>query len=147
MKNKKLRIQAIIIACIIMLIICTVVFFNFDNDINKNNIAFINSYGWQVEETPTDIAHITFPEEFDEVLSAYSNMISNAQFTPASSAGMTVTRYSYKVLNHRDSASGLIRINVFVKNKNIVSADISSLSPDGFILPISDTSGMLNSIK
>ena len=58
--------------------------------------------------------------------------------------GIKATRYSYRVLNHADSGTGLIRANVFVTKAGIVAADICSLELGGFLLPINDTADMVH---
>ena len=127
----------------ILTIFAILIFFKADNEINKSNIEFINGYKWEVEEKPTDIVHITIPEEFDPVFAAYSKIVSRDGYDLNIYRGKGATRYSYKVINHRDSNSGLIRINITVCDNKIIAADISSLAADGFILPISNTSGII----
>ena len=45
-----------------------------------------------------------------------------------------VTRYSYKVTNY--GGEGEVMANLFVYRGKIVACDISSLSPDGFVIPL-----------
>ncbi len=127
----------------ILTIFAILIFFKADSEINESNIDFINAYNWEVEEKPADIAHITIPEEFDPVFSAYSKIVSRDGYDLNMYRGKRATRYSYKVLNHKDSDSGLIRINIIICDDSIIAADISSLAVDGFVLPISNTSGII----
>lgn len=127
----------------ILTIFAILIFFKADSKINESNISFINAYNWEVEENPADIAHITVPADFDPVFSAYSKIVSRDGYELNMYRGKRATRYSYKVLNHKDSDSGLIRINIIICDDNIIAADISSLAADGFVLPISNTSGII----
>lgn len=127
----------------VFLIALIMFFFKSDEAVNKSNIEFISSYGWMVEDVPSDITHITVPEEFDSIFEAYAEAISADGFNLYAYRGKKVTRYSYTVTNHKASSDGLIRINLMVFDKEIIAADISSLSSDGFIYPISYTSDII----
>ncbi len=142
--NAQRRIPAILILAALFLIAVIIMLLRVDNDINRANLEYIHSYGWQVAEKPVDIAYLTIPEEFDLVFSAYNEVAASGGFDLTAYAGIRVVRYSYRVLNHRDSDRGLIRINIFLSKDEIVCADICSLAPDGFVLPISDTSGIVH---
>ena len=115
--------------------------FGADSKVNQANLDFIRSYGWEVEDNPTEIARLTIPEEFDTVFHAYNELAQTAGLDLTPYKGVKATRYSYRVLNHQDSDSGLIRANVFVTKDGIAAADISSLELGGFLVPINDTSG------
>ena len=114
-----------------------------DSKINSANLEFIRSYGWQVEENPEEISRLTIPEEFDMVYETYNRMEQSAGFDLSPYKGVKATRYSYRVINHTASGSGLIRANVFVTKDGIAAADICSLEIGGFVCPISDTSGQI----
>lgn len=116
--------------------------FGADSKVNQANLEFIRSYGWEVEDSPEEISRLTIPSEFDAVFDAYNTAVSAAGFDLTLYKGVNATRYTYRVLNHKDSDTGLIRIHVFVTKEGIAAADICSLAPGGFILPINDTSGM-----
>ena len=117
--------------------------FKADDETNKSNLKFISEYKWEVDEKPVDIIHITIPSEFDPVFSAYSKILSRDGFDLSAYRGKRAVRYSYNVTNHRESANGLIRINIIICDDKIIAADISSIASDGFILPISNTSGII----
>lgn len=117
--------------------------FSADSRTNEDNLAFIRSYGWEVKEKPEEIIRLTIPEEFDVVYETYNSLAQSAGFDLSAHKGAHATRYAYRVYNHKDSGTGLIRADVFVTKDGIVAADICSLALDGFIQPISDTSGQL----
>ena len=56
-----------------------VLLFQTDSKINRNNIAYINSYGWQVEE-PAEISRLSVPQEFDTIYQTYQEVIESAGF-------------------------------------------------------------------
>ena len=117
--------------------------FGADSQVNQENLSFIHSFGWQVDESPEEISHLTIPSVFDSVFSAYNATIAGTGFDLTPYQGVRATRYTYRVLNHKDSESGLVRIQVFVTKDGIIAAHICSLKPDGFFLPIHDTSGQI----
>ena len=139
-KHQNFKPEALIMAVMITVIAFTILFFKTDSETNASNIKYINEFGWSVEETPTDIQHLTIPDSTDRVFAAYADKLNNQSLFNL--CGKRVCRYSYKVLNHSDSDCGMIRINLIVYDGEIVASDISSLSENGFILPINDTSNI-----
>lgn len=137
------RIPSVIFLAALCFIAVIILMFRADDDINRSNLEYISSFGWQVDEKPVDIAYLTIPKNFDSVFSAYSEVAQSGGFDLSACAGIRVVRYSYTVLNHKDSDGGLIRINIFLSKNKIVCADICSLAPDGFVLPLSDNSGIV----
>lgn len=117
--------------------------FRIDSDLNRKNIEFISSYGWQVDAEPVDATNINIPHEFNAVFESYNTICESSGFNLSDFKGARAVRYSYKVLNHQDSETGLVRANVFVVKNNIIAGDISSLKAGGFIQPISDTTGIV----
>lgn len=117
--------------------------FGADSKVNRQNIDYLQSFGWQVDEAPEEISHLTVPEDFDAVFQAYSRTLQEGGFDLNACRGVRATRYTYRVRNHQSSESETIRIQVFVTRKGIIAAHICSLSPNGFVRPVSDTSGQL----
>lgn len=117
--------------------------FGADSQVNQENLAYIQSFGWQVDEKPEEISHLTVPDRFDAVFSAYNQAIAPSGFDLTPYRGVRATRYTYRVLNHKESPSGLVKIQIFVTKKGIIASHICSFKPAGFFLPINDTSGQL----
>ena len=138
------RIKIVIVSIAVIIIGLIFLLFSVDNRSNGEYVAFIASFGWEVEPSPKEISHITVPSEFDGVYNAYNRIASGSGFDLTPYRGKNVTRYSYKVLNNAESDTGLIYANVFVYRGEIVSADITSQETGGFTIPISDTSGKIN---
>ncbi|MEG1441701.1 MAG: DUF4830 domain-containing protein [Oscillospiraceae bacterium] len=138
-KNHKFSLLVIVSATI--LVVTIFILFSVDEKVNIMNIEYINSFGWQVEQNPTEISHLTIPDEFDVIYETYNALEKNLGFDLTKYHGIKVIRYSYKVTNHKDSGNGLIRANVFVHNDKIIAADICSLELGGFMSPIDDVLG------
>ena len=128
----------------LLLVGLILLFFGADSKVNQKNLDLIHSYGWEVADTPEEVVRLTIPKAFDSVFSAYNTTVNSGGFDLTPYQGTSASRYTYRVLNHKDSKSGLIRIHIFVTKSGIAAADICSLAPNGFLLPINDTTGQIS---
>lgn len=135
-KTKKYRIifTALLAAALAILIIFGM--FSVDNATNNLAISYIENLGWQIEQRPAEISHITLPEDFDIIYQTYNALQKESGFDLTAYKGQRLTRYSYRVLNHEKSAQEEIRANVFVFQQQIVATDISTASAGGFMQPM-----------
>lgn len=140
-KTRKLTILTISAAALVITAVCLL--YSVDNATNAANLAYIRSFGWCADERPTEISHLTIPEKFDSVFEAYNSLEKKSGFDIAGYCGVRATRYSYRITNHAQSDSGMIRANVFVADGKIIAADLSSLEIGGFITAINDTSDLV----
>lgn len=122
-----LIIPAIFLFAIIMIL------FGTDNNVNLTNVEYITSLGWQVDERCADISYLTIPSEFDSVFSAYNDIIAEGGFDLTPYKNCRAVRYSYIVQNFKSLPSESVRINILIYQGKIISADISSLAPGGFL--------------
>jgi len=127
----------------VVLIVIIIAFHSMDSAENAKIVEYIESLGWEIEQTPIEISHLTIPQNFDAIFETYNAYQKEAGFDLTSFKGARATRYSYRVLNHRYSDSNTVRANMIVVNGKIVAADISSNAPDGFIHAITDTNRQL----
>lgn len=128
----------IAVSAVIMLIIFGL--FRIDNSTNLMIIEYLNDLGWQVEENPTEISHLTIPTDFDVVYQTYNAMQKASGFNLEDFKGKSVTRYSYRVLNHQSSATTEVAASIFVYGSTIIAGDISSVEDNGFMHSVTDTS-------
>lgn len=134
----KFKLMFIAFAAVIIAIV--VALFSVDNSTNNQNIDYITSNGWEIKSSPAEIAHIRFPEDFTSLYRTYNALAAVDGINLESYCGKNVTRYSYTVTNHEESASDDVRANVYVYKSKIIAADVSVLSPKGTTVPLSDTS-------
>ena len=99
---------------------------------NEQRLAFLKSYGWEVEEEAAEIMEVIIPKEFDSVYTSYNSMQKKQGYDLEKLAGKRCKRYSYVVLNY-PGASGEVRINLLVKDGKVVGGDVCSLEPLGFM--------------
>ena len=134
LRKNKFVISAIATAIVFIGVI--IAFHSMDGVENKKVVEYIEGFGWDIEQTPVEISHLTIPQTFDVVFESYNQHQKEAGFDLTSFKGVRVKRYSYRVFNHRYSDVTTTRANVLVLNGEIVAADISSTD---FIHAINDT--------
>jgi len=113
-------------------------FHSIDSSLNRKIVEYIESFGWQIEQTPIEISYLTIPRTFDAVFENYNLYQKEAGLDLSSFKGARAVRYSYRVLNHASSADFTVRANVIVVNQKIVAADINSNDLGGFMHAIND---------
>lgn len=142
MTVKKYRYVLGTLAFSLILLMIIVGLFSIDNSTNKMIVEYIQSFGWQVEPTPAEITHLTLPKEFDAVYETYNAVQLGAGFDLEPFRGKKVTRYTYRILNHKESSSQ-VTAGVFVYENTIIAGDISSADMNGFMHAINETSNIL----
>ncbi len=102
----------------------------------EDRIAFIESFGLKVKETPVTEESYTMPDDFDRIISGY-NEIQKAQGLDLTKyKNKRVTHYAYEVTNY--DYDGTVYVNLCVYKNRIVACDISSASPEGFVLALTE---------
>ena len=126
-----------------LLIGATLLLFRADADTNRANIAFLREYGWEVDETPEEIVHLSIPDTSSQSYAPLHDVAAASGFDLTPYQGVAATRYSYRVKNHEASLTSVIRANVFVAKDGIIAAHLCELSPDGFLRSVQDKTGQL----
>lgn len=116
-------------------LLMTVIFllFSIDSSTNRMITEYLTKLGWEVESTPSEISYLTVPEAFDSVYTAYNAVQISSGFDLAPLKGKSLSRYTYRVLNHKRSHETEVIANVFVYENRIVAGDICSAAPGGFM--------------
>lgn len=137
-KKRRIILTALLAAALAILVIFGM--FSVDSATNNLAISYIENLGWEIEQRPAEISHITLPEDFDIIYQTYNALQKESNFDLTAYKGQRVARYSYRVLNHAQSGQEEIRANVFVLHQQVVAADISTASAGGFMHAITDVS-------
>lgn len=103
-----------------------------DGSTNEQRLAYINSYGWDVGITHTDVREVRVPLEFDEVYEKYNEIQREQGFDLRKYRACTVKKYTYAIEN-ASSDSVPICANLLVYEGKIIAADISSSEADGVV--------------
>ena len=99
---------------------------------NEDRINFLSQFGWEINSEPLEIATVTIPENFNATYENYNAIQKKQGFDLSKYKGKQCTRFTYQVLNHKDSPKG-IRANILVYKNKVIGGDICSVELDGFM--------------
>ena len=97
-------------------------------------IAFMKNFGVEVDAASEEEEVFRMPENFDRVILGYNQLQKKQGLDLSKYQNKKVTRYTYKVTNYK--GEGEVFANLFVHRGKIVACDISSASPEGFVIPL-----------
>ncbi len=143
---KRYRYVFAAISLAIILLIIIVGLFSVDNATNEMIVEYIEDLGWEIEATPKEITYLTIPKQFDAVYETYNAVQKHSGFNLEEFKGKKVTRYTYRVLNHKESKTTRVIAGVFVYENTIIAGDISSADVNGFLHAITETSNISRKI-
>ncbi len=97
-------------------------------------LAFISTFGWEVDEEPDEVREIVIPAEFDEVYTNYNTIQTEQGYDLQKYAGERVKRWTYTVKNYPGYVEEeCIKINVLVYEDKVIGGDVCSVRLDGFM--------------
>ena len=99
---------------------------------NEERIAFLESFGWQVQSEPLEILEVIIPEQFDELYTAYNEMQIAQGFDLSAQAGRRVKRFAYRITNY-PGVEEPVRAHILVYRDRIIGGDICSEVAGGFM--------------
>lgn len=97
---------------------------------NEDRVNFLSQFGWEVSPEPLEIVEVTIPEVFNATYENYNAIQKNQGFDLSKYKGKPCTRFTYQVLNHKDSPKG-IRANILVYKNKVIGGDICSVELGG----------------
>lgn len=100
---------------------------------NEERIAFLSTFGWQVEAEPSEIIEIVVPLEFDAVYEKYNSIQKGQGYDLLKYKGKRVKRYTYEVKNYEPKQETKVNANILVCDNKIVGGDVCSVALGGFI--------------
>lgn len=98
----------------------------------EQQLAFLQSFGYEAEAEPTLIEEIIIPSEFDESYENYNNYQKLSGFDLSKYKGRRVKKYTYNITNYPDQPKGVVA-NILVYNGKAIGGDISSAELNGFV--------------
>lgn len=105
----------------------------FAGDEACDNIPFIESYGWQVEQNIHEKEKVKIPEEFDDVYNNYNNLQKLSGLDLTDYKGRNAIRYTYIVKNFPKNCRDTVYINVLCVDSKPVAGDVMTVQLDGFM--------------
>ncbi len=103
----------------------------FPGETNEERIAFLQSFGWQVEETPAETREVMIPAQFNDVYTTYNVMQKAQGFDLKPYAGEVCTQYRYKINNYPNEPE--VYATLLVYGKLIIGGDLACAEVDGFM--------------
>ena len=100
----------------------------------EDRVGFIRGFGIEIDEGSEQATQFRMPDSFDRVILGYNELQKRQGLDLSKYENKRVTRYTYKVTNY--DGEGEVYANLFVYRNRIVACDVSSASPDGFVLPL-----------
>lgn len=97
---------------------------------NEDRVAFLQSFGWQVTETPAETQEVRIPEEFNEVFTRYNQLQQSQGFDLSQQAGKAAKRYVYTITNYPGGSTDY-RATVLVHKNRIIGGDVTSRAEGG----------------
>lgn len=98
---------------------------------DADRVAFLKSFGYTVEEAPTECVEVTVPKDFDKVFAAYNELQKACGLDLGRYRGKTVTRYTYKVKDY-PGYDGEVLANLLIYKNKVIGGDVCSADPAGF---------------
>ncbi|MGI6255935.1 MAG: DUF4830 domain-containing protein [Acutalibacter sp.] len=98
---------------------------------NEERVAYLQSFGWQVQTEPTETREVMIPAEFNDVYTAYNTMQKAQGFDLEPYAGESCTQYLYKVENYPNETE--VYATLLVYGDQIIGGDVASTKVDGFM--------------
>jgi hypothetical protein len=102
---------------------------------NDERVAFLNSLGWEVEETVLEQQQVLIPKEFGAVYEEYNALQLQQGFDLTKYAGMDAMRYTYRLLNYPDANVSAVA-DIIVCQNEVIAGDVQSNALDGFMKPL-----------
>lgn len=102
---------------------------------NDERLAFIKNMGYTVTSDNPSKKMIIIPEVFGDVYNNYNVLQQSAGYDLLMYKGCEATVYTYNI-NAPENHKGECVLNIIVYNDRVIGGDVSSLSINGFMLPL-----------
>lgn len=99
---------------------------------NEDRLAYLESFGWQVEPEPVAVEELLIPDEFDETYEEYLALQKSQGFDLTKYCGKRVKRYAYEIINYPTGESGVQAALLIYKNE-VVGGEVLSARLNGFL--------------
>lgn len=98
---------------------------------NEERLAYLQSFGWQVQAEPTETREVMIPAQFNDVYTAYNVMQKAQGFDLEPYAGQICTQYLYKIENYPNESE--VYATLLVYGEEIIGGDVACAEVDGFM--------------
>ena len=98
----------------------------------EERIAFLGSFGWQIEAGTESRREITVPAVFDKVYEPYNQLQQSQGFDLTPYKNQPVEAYNYKITNY-PGGNDSVYATLLVSDGKVIGGDIHSVALDGFM--------------
>ena len=99
---------------------------------NEDRVAYLESYGWVVDQQPVSVEELIIPEQLDDSYSQYIELQASQGFDLTDYQGKRVKRYTYQVANY-PSGDGQVQAALLIHKNTVIGGEVLSAQPGGFI--------------
>lgn len=99
---------------------------------NSGRVAFLESFGWEVNASPVESGQVKIPKETSQVLERYNRLQQSQGYDLTQYAGKTVMRYVYQINNY-PGATDPVYATLLVYKDQIIGGDVTDTSAKGKI--------------
>jgi len=99
---------------------------------NNERVAYLESFGWELDPKPAETQEVRIPQELPEVLQKYNTLQQSQGFDLTDYSGKTVKRYVYQVTNYPDTADSYFA-TLLVYDGAVIGGDVSSAAQSGIM--------------
>ena len=99
---------------------------------NDARVQFLESFGWEVSDSPVESGQVRIPQEQTEVYQRYNAWQKSQGYDLSNYGGKTAMRYVYKI-NNFPNATEPVYATLLVYKNQVIGGDITDTSADGVI--------------
>ncbi len=120
---------------VVVCIVCICVAFCVFGEDRETEICrrFLEEYGWQTVEKPTDSAEVNIPTDFDMVYENYNTIQREAGLDLRPCRGRKGIRYTFEVVNYPIDTGETVYANVICIDGKPVGGDVMTVGINGFM--------------
>ena len=97
---------------------------------NDARVEFLESFGWDVNASPSHSSQVLIPQESTQVFDRYNDLQKSQGYDLDPFAGKTVMRYVYKVNNY-PGATEPVFATLLVYQNQVIGGDITDTAAGG----------------
>ena len=98
---------------------------------NEERVAFLQSFGWEVEAQAAETREVVIPAEVNDVYTAYNAMQQAQGFDLLPYAGQVCTQYKYRITNYPEKTE--VFATLLVYGRIVIGGDVACAEVDGFM--------------
>ena len=99
---------------------------------NDDRVHFLNGFGWEVTNSPTESSQVRIPEKASEVFDRYNELQKSQGYDLSRYTGQTVMRYVYKVNNY-PGATEPVYATLLISKNQVIGGDVTNTAAKGVI--------------